>query len=296
MNRRIATAVFCAGMAASMLTGGCASMQWLNPFAPKVKASSEVLPAAEWRDLKRENAARLAGEGIPGSTPPPTSGSFQQLFDVVEFTFWTLPKRLYEMYVLNQTPGRFARQMEDDKSADARRTGILRLVADFDFARKDPYTRRYWQIAQGDPDALVRAAAIRALNRSRDRKAVAVYIKGLDDPSPLIRLESAKALANIPDDKAKAPLIKHMGMEYEIQGEGGRPEMALESRDIKLACADGLRNFAELAVAKALVEALRERDFEVAWQARKSLILMTGHDYRYDQEKWREYFKGTNPF
>jgi len=66
---------------------------------------------------------------------------------------------------------------------------------------------------------------------------------------------------------------------------------------VRVACADALRNFPNKDVARTLVDALREREFEVSWQARKSLILMTGHDYKYDQAKWREFLAGTdNPF
>ena len=80
-------------------------------------------------------------------------------------------------------------------------------------------------------------------------------------------------------------------------GEGGRGEQQQESRDVRVACADALRNFPTKDVARALTDALRDRQFETAWQARKSLVLMTGHDNQYDQAKWRDYFAKTDrPF
>ena len=41
---------------------------------------------------------------------------------------------------------------------------IAQLVTKFDFTHRPPYTTRYQQITQTDPDYTVRAMAIRALN------------------------------------------------------------------------------------------------------------------------------------
>ncbi len=92
-------------------------------------------------------------------------------------------------------------------------------------------------------------------------------------------------------------LIRHMEALIEVRGEGGRPEQVQESRDVRVAAADALRNFPTRDVAKALTDSLRDKDFEVSWQARKSLVLMTGHDFKYDQGSWRDYFSKTDkPF
>jgi hypothetical protein len=279
---------------AAALTG-CSSFSFKNPFAAKKGPETPELSAAQWATLRQANQERLAGEGIPGATTKPTA-KVEEFFDFFEFTFWIMPNRLIDYY-FGQTPARYAQMMEDDKSPDQRRTGILRLAADYEFARKEPYTRRYWQIAQGDPDALVRVAAVRALNRSRQPSVTPIAIKYLDDASPLLRLEAAKALANVPDPKAVNVLLKHLAPTIDVRGEGGRLELQPESRDVRVACADALRNYPTKDVAKALVDVLDEKDFEISWQARKSLILMTGHDYRYNQPKWREYFlKSDQPF
>jgi hypothetical protein len=281
----------------------------LNPFRPKPKPYVEVLPAQEWERLKAENARRLAGEGIPrraSATQPAAAAATQPhtsevhgALDFLKMVFWDLPKRLVDFYTGN-TPGKFARWMEDDQSADRRREGVLRLVSNYDFARVEPYTKRYWQISQGDPDTLVRAAAIRALNRARDRDAIPVYVKSLDDSNVLVRLEAAKALANIPDESAAPVLLRHLKPEVEMRVEGApagaRPERVTENRDVRVAVADALRNFRTKDAARALTEALQDRQFEVSYQARQSLILMTGHDYLYNPEKWREYLSSPNPF
>lgn len=289
--------VFAAVLAAS----GCSSNSsfTLNPFKKPKSPDSEVLSQAEWTRLKRDNALRIQGEGIPAAGPDATTRpveGVQGFFEFAKFVFWTLPKRTIEFY-LGYSPGRYARMMEDDQSADARRTGILKLVTEYDYARKEPYTKRYWQIAQGDPDYLVRVAAIRALNRSRDRTVVPVAIAALDHPNPMIRLEAAKALANVPDERAVPALLKHLNTVVEVRLEGGRTEQQVESRDVRLACADALRNYPTRDVANALVNVLRDKMFEVSWQARKSLNLMTGHDYKYDIDKWKDFLaKDPQPF
>jgi hypothetical protein len=278
---------------------GCSAFSFRNPFAARKGPDPVELPAPRWAALQKEDARRLAGEGIPpgqAAATRPTAGEFRQFLDFLEFTFWTFPRQTINYY-LGNTPGRYARMMEDEQSADQRRTGILRLVTDYDFARKDPYTKRYWQIAQGDPDSLVRVAAVRALDRARSPSVTPIAIKALDDPNPLLRLEAAKALANVPDEKAIPALIRHLATTIEVRGEGGRPELQQESRDVRIACADALRSFHTKDVAKALVDVLKEKEFDVSWQARQSLILMTGHDFRYDQGSWRDYLsKADKPF
>jgi hypothetical protein len=289
-------------LAASIVAAGCSSNSsfTLNPFAGHKGPEPETLPASEWRELRRENAERLAGADMPrpgASTRPSKGASFEQFLDFMEFAFWTFPKRTIQYYMQGETPSKYAKMMEDEKSADQRRTGILRLVADYDFARAEPYTKRYEQIAQSDPDVLVRVAAVRAMNASRDPNVTPIAIRDLDDQSPLLRLEAAKALANVPDEKAIPALTRHLAAQVEVRNEGGRNEIANETRDVRVACADALRNYRTKDVARTLADALREREFEVSWQARRSLILMTGHDFHYDAAKWRDFLAKTdNPF
>ena len=176
-----------------------------------------------------------------------------------------------------------ARKMEDRTSADDRRIGINQLVAR-KFAQKAPYTARYKQIATTDPDWLVRATAVRALNRSRDASATGLFIKALNDSSDQVRLEAAKALANVPDPKAAPALTKIV-------------DDRTDNRDVRIAAADALRHYKAMEVARTLVNTLGQRDFAVAWQSRRSLIALTGKDLRYDEGAWRTYLAGNQkPF
>jgi HEAT repeat protein len=179
-----------------------------------------------------------------------------------------------------RTPGRYARLMEDANRPDNRRIGINGLVR-HEFAQREPYTTRYRQIAQSDPDPLVRATAIRALNRSRDDGSTDLYVKALADADPLVRLEGAKALINMPDPAATDALLMRLN----------DPD---ESKDVRIAAAAALKFYPRAEVARALVAVLPARDFAVAWEARRSLRRITGVDYAYDDAAWLEYIAGPD--
>lgn len=191
----------------------------------------------------------------------------------------------------HSTPIEQARRMEDGKSADNRRKGINSLV-ERPFGQRPPYTTRYGEIAIGvpaansgpDPDYVVRATAIRALNRARDATSTPVFIKALSDRSDIVRLEAAKALNNVPDPAATALLLQRLA---DVN----------ETMDVRIAAAEALRHYKTLEVARALVATLADRDFGIAWQARRSLQRLTDTDMGYDQGKWLSYITGpAKPF
>jgi len=180
------------------------------------------------------------------------------------------------------TPVKYARMTMSD-SADARRIGINGLV-EKDFGKHPPYTNRYADLASMDPDPLVRATAIRALNQSREKSRTKLFIKSLSDPSPLVRLEAAKALRRVPDPDAAEPLLKVLNA----------PD---EDKDVRIAAAEALQHYKRLDVARSLVALLSNRDFGLAWQSRRSLKALTGRDLYYDDAAWLQYLTGPEkPF
>lgn len=190
----------------------------------------------------------------------------------------TLTRQTVEIF-MGDTALKSAQAMENERFPDQRRKGINKLV-ERDYGKRDPYTKRYAQIAQNDPDFLVRATAIRALNRARHQPATPVFIAALTDEHAMVRLEAAKALANVPDANAAGPLVAAVNN-------------AAEDRDVRIAAADALRHYKQLEVARALANQLGEAgDFSVAWQARRSLRELTGRDMRYDQDAWLGYLAG----
>ncbi len=169
-------------------------------------------------------------------------------------------------------------RMEDPDFPDERRIGVNRLVKRH-YGKSEPYTTRYAQIARDDPSPLVRATALRALNRSKDTSATPVFITALSDPSAMVRLEAAKALANIPSEQAVPDLIRLV-------------RDPREEADVRIAAADALRHFKRLEVARALVAQMQERKFGISWQSRQSLKKITGADYQYDESAWLQYLSG----
>ena len=178
--------------------------------------------------------------------------------------------------------------MDDPRSADARREGIADLVTVYDFARHPPYVGRYHQLAQHDPDYTVRAMAVRALNVCRDPTATPIFIAALDDDAEPVRLEGAKALANVPDPAAIPPLLRAVRGTRETVIDG-REAVLPEDRDVRIAAADALHHYPTVDVERSLVGYLNETEFGVSWQARQSLIALTGRDLLYDEAAWLEY-------
>jgi hypothetical protein len=216
-------------------------------------------------------------------------------------------------------PERAVQLMHDPTSADARRTGVAAQATRWSFGKLPPYPGYYQQIAQSDPDYTVRAMAIRALNLCRDQTATRIFINGLKDENELVRLESAKALVNVPDPDAVNLLMATLAGERLAYGPGGRPAIVAETMDVRIAAADALKRYRDLKngrapgmpeptedatrqlsasiVVRTLAGHLNDLDFGIAWQARQSLITITGQDFHYDEAAWLQYLAGpVKPF
>jgi len=181
---------------------------------------------------------------------------------------------------VTEAPKRYALMMDDPQSPDARRVGVLELV-ERPWGESPPYTDRYAQIAaEADADYLLRATAIRALNRSREPGHTDLFVKGLSDDSNWVRLESAKALNRLPDPAAAPALIAVLSK-------------ADEAKDVRIAAAEALQHYQRLDVARVLVGLLGEREFGLAWQAHHSLKRVTGQDFGYNEAEWLAYL--TSP-
>lgn len=195
------------------------------------------------------------------------------------------------------TPPSTYQKMMESPAADARRVGINGL-AKRDFGELPPYTTRYAQIANSDTDYLVRATAIRSLNRARDRSAIPLFVKALEDPHVPVRLEACKALNHMPDPSAIAPLLRILNPPDEVSSARvasfTRPA---EDKDVRIAAVDALGHYRTYQVANTLVNLLSDRDFGVAWSAHRSLVAITGKDFRYDAAAWGAYLSGPEkPF
>jgi HEAT repeat protein len=267
---------------ALVFTPGCASR------VQSVKTIGIIPPGERAADLRDDRIRRLGVDHAP-SVP------LNEPFYVIPFTamsagfnvvFVEPSARLYR-YFTHDDAATAARNMLDTTNADKRRAGILRL-AEESYARQGvPETDLWADLAKRDPDYTVRAAAIRALNWSRDPRHTDVFIAALNDEHPLVRLEAAKALANIPDQRAAGPLA-------ELLSDINRQDI---SKDVRIASADALRCYKNDESAHALIAVLSDANFAVAWQARQSLRLMTAHDFQYDERAWLGFLsESKNPF
>ncbi len=249
----------------ALCAGGCTFLTETNPEKP--------WSDARYRELVKEHEQRLAGEDRDQVT----------VGEAVMFApgvAWSAVEWSWNS-LTGHTPGRYARDLTH-RNPDIRRKAIY-VLSDRKFGRRPPYTDYYAHMAGDDIDQTVRAAALRALNRSRARQT-SLYLAALKDPSEQVRLEAAKALANIPDPEAISPLMSLLADEQ-------------QPRDIRIAAADALRAYPRSDVAQALIRVLAGRDFGLARQARKSLNLMTGKDFRYDQQAWLTYLTSSDsPF
>lgn len=230
-----------------------------------------------YSDAVLTNQQRLAGEDVR------VVPLYKTPWDAIGVGFDVLigrPIVHFFDYITHDDPAYAVRKMDDVKSPDNQREGMLRLT-DFEFARKGIYIKGYAIMARNSHDFTVRAAALRALNRCRARGYTVLFLESLSDDQPLIRLEAADALGNVPDKEAIPLLLIRMGADAE------------PNTDVRIACADALRNYHTTEVMRALAEVLDDQDFGVAWQARQSLELMTGQDFRYDSKAWLTYIAGA---
>lgn len=267
LRRSAIAALFAASLCLLLAAGGCTSyLTETNP--PK------AWTPGRFKEVREENKQRLLGEDRgKSSTGDVLTYVPRQIWNGIA---WTWNK------TTGNTPAKYAKQMFDE-NPDLRRDAVYTL-SDERFGRRPPYTKYYAQMAVNDVDPTVRAAAVRSLNRARASEFADTYVTAMSDSNEWVRLEAVKAIANIPTDKAVPTLTRLLA---DIQ----------QTRDVRIAAADALREYRQSEVAQALIRVLGDRDFGVAWQARQSLNLMTGQDFKYDAAAWLEYLtRSQNPF
>ena len=148
-------------------------------------------------------------------------------------------------------------------------------------------------IARTDPNASVRALAMRTLGRVGDERVVAPLSEGLNDPNPKVRAEAAYALSRIDFAHIKVDRKIIAKVEHNLKS----VLTSDESVDVRINAAEALGQFKDKSVLFALISALKDKDFAVRFQAEKSLVKLTGRTFYGNPARWLEWLEKTkNPF
>jgi hypothetical protein len=138
-------------------------------------------------------------------------------------------------------------------------------------------------------DRAVRLNASKALRKIKDPEAVDLLVDALSDENPYVRLNAAKALGNIEEPAAVEPLILSLGdgniyvrknAAWSL-GRIGDPRAfeplmeLLKDENVKVRISTPLLN---------------DKNDDISKSALKALEMITGEDYRYDTEKWNEWW------
>jgi hypothetical protein len=190
------------------------------------------------------------------------------------------------------SPRQAAEWAIDRYDPDKRHRGTL-LLAAAPFASEPVYVELFVRNIE-DTDPRVRAAAARALGNNGEPEHLPLLITALADDDPLVRQEAAVSLQRIHGPEAIDPLRERIAVEVTRSGD----RVNVESEAIVRAeAAHALGQYPSREVVYDLIRALRENPLSVNVATRSSLRTLTGQDFGYDYNAWREWFEGnTDPF
>jgi hypothetical protein len=239
-------------------------------YTVESESGTKSLPA----DLRSSADVYRPSVGAPNipTTQPGVMGTVDQTWNNLVYD---LPKKFMEMVQQEKFLDAAMHLKPGTGDADMRRTALNRIATN-SRGKSLPYTDVYRATALQDPDGPVRAAAVRAINHVRDEQSTAALVVALGDTDPMVRQEAAKALANLPTTAAEAPLRALV-------------QKSDEDVDTRIAAVDALRHYRSAETQRLLISQLNSNNFALAWQARRSLYLQTGTDFRYDEPAWLSY-------
>ena len=183
----------------------------------------------------------------------------------------------------NSNPVDAAANLFNVTSPDERRDAIAYLETK-KYGHEPAYMRAY-EILTTDPHPMVRAQAMRALGGSHDAAAVPYLINGttgktgLADPEAEVRRDAAQGLLKVLSPEAFGPLMDHLAKDTDDQ--------------VRVACARALRHARNAEGARALIQALDDKNAAVVYWAHESLIMSTGMKLSYDGKEWMEWWQET---
>jgi HEAT repeat protein len=170
------------------------------------------------------------------------------------------------------------------EQSDERREAAHAVAADRE-ARKDPsVVQIFCLLARSDEDPLVRSAAARGLANMESEEVVpALSQVAASDKSPYVRCDAVASLGRQAKPECVPPLVRA------VQSDS--------SAEVRTAAASALRQFKDVAAAKALVAALDDLSLGVAQKAWESLRYMTGQNLPRQVQPWDDFLASTQePF
>jgi len=186
------------------------------------------------------------------------------------------------------------------ENADARRRAVGRIGRSRQAASEDAFAVLD-AVARTDPNDQTRCVAIRVLMGYDDPRPVTTMLAILDPKpdrpealpaSPPVRWDATAALVEfqarglIGDDRSREALDVLL-------------RLALHdgNRDVKRTAVVGLGSFRDVRAVRALIAALRDKDYGIAHEAAKSLRALTGRDYQLDADGWESWLNAaSDPF
>lgn len=130
---------------------------------------------------------------------------------------------------------------------------------------------------QTERDPLVRAQIIRTIEMYPTRLTSAVLHAATNDPEPAVRIACADAWGKRSTDEA----VEHLSELFKKD----------ESIDVRIAATKGLGTTKNQAAMAHLGPALEDKDPALQLVAVESIKTLTGVDFGYDVNKYREYLK-----
>ncbi len=177
-------------------------------------------------------------------------------------------------HVLTQPSG-IAEEMFHPKDPDRRRRGVVRASTS-DVGSQEFYLRSYRTLLT-DPDATVRAAAAQALGSHGKEEDALRLASSLEDESVIVRWEAAKALQRLHHKDVIVPLSHRMRFENE-------PDL-----DVRQAATAAMAQYQTEYAFESLVNVLKDDDFGVRYEARQSLLTLTGENLGFDRDTWKQW-------
>ena len=178
------------------------------------------------------------------------------------------------------SPKQAALMASDQYSPDERRVGIT-LLSTSTFGGAPPYVTMYRDYVVADGDALVRAAAIKALARYatvEDADLIVPWLRREGSDSVQVRREAALALQRIHNPTVVSSLLIALGD-------------ANEETAVRAYCATALGQYPEDRVIVGLIASLDANELSINLAAAQSLHTLTGKSFELDQYAWFAWYK-----